>query len=160
MVRDGSPTPSHASKGKGVDKLARALSEGHAPKMTLPDTFNGTRSKLKAHLAQVDLYIGFNLDKFKSEVDKVMWAVSFLRGAAFDWIEVFLNDFMDSKELEREPETVDIFSSYAKYKKRITRIFRDIDALKTAERNLLGLRQHKSAATYAAEFQQSAGRTN
>jgi hypothetical protein len=108
----------------------------------------------------VDLYIGFNLDKFKTEVDKVMWAVSFLRGAAFDWIEVFLNDFMDSKDDDKEPETNAIFGSYQEYKKRLNRVFGDIDAKRSAERQLQGLRQHKSATTYAAEFQQYAGRTD
>jgi hypothetical protein len=162
MARDPSPTPSHSSKGghgKGAAAAAAPLGAKTPPKMTLPDTFNGSRSRLKAHLAQVDLYIGFNLDKFKTEVDKVMWAISFLRGAAFDWIEVFLNDFMDNKEDSREPETDAIFGSYAEYKKRINRVFGDIDAKRSAERHLQGLRQHKSATTYTAEFQQHAGRT-
>ena len=87
----------------------------------------------------MDLYIGFNLDKFKTEVDKVMWAVSFLRGAAFDWIEVFLNDFMDSKDDDKEPETNAIFGSYQEYKKRLNRVFGDIDAKRSAERQLQGL---------------------
>ena len=162
MARDPSPTPSHSSKGGHSKRAAAAaapLGAKTPPKMTLPDTFNGSRSRFKAHLVQVDLYIGFNLDKFKTEVDKVMWAISFLRGAAFDWIEVFLNDFMDNKEDSREPETDAIFGSYAEYKKRINRVFRDIDAKRSAERHLQGLRQRKSATTYAAEFQQHAGRT-
>ena len=97
--------------------------------MTLLDTFSGNRSKLKAHLAQIDLYIGFNHKKFSTETDKVMWAVSFLRGPAFDWIEFFLNDYITNQSNDdREAETVAIFASYAEYQKRINRVFRDIDA--------------------------------
>ena len=86
MVRDNSPTPSHSSKA-GHSKSKEAPNKDDKttpPKLALPDTFNGSRAKLKAHLAQIDLYIGFNMDKFKAETDKVMWAISFLQGLAFD----------------------------------------------------------------------------
>jgi hypothetical protein len=162
MVRDSSPTPSHSSKaGHGKAPVVVREDKVTSLKMTLLDTFNGNRSKLKAHLAQIDLYIGFNLEKFKSEVDKVMWAVSFLRGSAFDWIEFFLNDYVDNpSDDDREPETLAIFGSYAEYKKRINRVFGDIDAMRSAERHIQALRQYKSATAYAAEFQQYAGRTD
>ena len=141
MVRDSSPTPSHSSKaGHGKAPVVVREDKVTSPKMTLPDTFNGNRSKLKAHLAQIDLYIGFNLEKFKSEVDKVMWAVSFLRGSAFDWIEFFLNDYVDNpSDDNRELETLAIFRSYMEYKKRINRVFRDIDIMRSIERHIQAL---------------------
>jgi hypothetical protein len=55
--------------------------------------------------------------------------------------------------VDRKDETKEIFSTFTAFKKRITRIFRDIDAKRTAERILASLKQTKSAATYAAEFQ-------
>ena len=54
MVRDSSPTPSHSSKaghGKAPAPMAVREDKVTSPKMTLLDTFNGNRSKLKAHLA-------------------------------------------------------------------------------------------------------------
>jgi hypothetical protein len=86
MVRDSSPTPSHLSKvGHGKSKEALSKDDkATPPKLALLDTFNGSCAKLKAHLAQIDLYISFNMDKFKAEMDKVMWAISFLQGLAFD----------------------------------------------------------------------------
>src|SRR5277367_1186493 len=95
MARDGSPAPSASSKHGKTKEHPSKDDKTAPPKLALPDTFNGSRAKLKAHLAQVDLYIGFNLEKFRAETDKVMWAISFLRGAAFDWIEFFLNDFTE-----------------------------------------------------------------
>ena len=105
-------------------------------KIILLDTFNSNRSKLKAHLAQIDLYIGFNLEKFKSKVNKVMWAVSFLRGSAFDWIEFFLNDYVNNpSNNNRKLETLAIFESYIEYKKRINCVFKDIDVIRSIERH-------------------------
>ena len=66
---------SHSSKArhsKAPTPIAVREDKVTSPKMTLLDTFNSNRSKLKAHLAQINLYIGFNLEKFKSEVNKVM----------------------------------------------------------------------------------------
>lgn len=50
--------------------MAMAKIEG--PKINLPDTFNRTRSKLKAFLTQLELYIGFHVGKFNGETEKVL----------------------------------------------------------------------------------------
>jgi hypothetical protein len=52
--------------------------------MQLPDTFDGTMAKLKAFLIQVELCIGFNMAKFATDREKVLWTASFLRGPAFN----------------------------------------------------------------------------
>jgi hypothetical protein len=52
MVRDSSPMPSHSSKaGHSKAPVVAREDKVTSPKMTLLDTFNGNRSKLKAHLA-------------------------------------------------------------------------------------------------------------
>jgi hypothetical protein len=42
--------------------------------------------------------------KFLGDVEKVLWATSFLRGRAFDWIETFVSDYLknvsDPSEME------------------------------------------------------------
>ena len=87
--------------------------------------------------------------------------VSFLRGSAFNWIEFFLNDYVNNPSNDdRELETLTIFGSYTEYKKRINQVFRDIDAMRSTERHIQALRQYKSATAYAAEFQQYARRTD
>ena len=53
-------------------------------KMSLPDTYDSNRVKLKAFLMQAELYIGFNGAMFQNEQQKVLWAASFMRGRAFD----------------------------------------------------------------------------
>lgn len=61
---------------------------------------------------------------------------------------------------ERDDETIAIVDDFGSFKRKISRVFVDIDAERTAERHLQNLRQLKSAATYAAEFQQHAGRAD
>ena len=56
-------------------------------------------------------------------------------------------------------ETIDIFTLFSKYKKRISRIFRDIDEERTVEQFLQNLKQKGSIAGYTAEFQQYANCT-
>ena len=129
--------------------------------MTLLNTFNSSRSKLKAYLAQIDLYISFNLKKFKSKVNKVMQVVSFLKGLAFNQIKFFLNNYVNNpSNNNRELEMLAIFRSYMEYKKRINCIFGDINAIHLVERHIQALQQYKLATAYTVEFQQYTKRTD
>ncbi len=66
-----------------------------ATKVPAPDAFTGERGKLRAFLAKLELYIGFNQAKFKSEMDKGLFTVSYLKDAAFDWVDPKLHEFLD-----------------------------------------------------------------
>jgi hypothetical protein len=46
-------------------------------------------------LAKLELYIGFNQAKFRSEMDKGLFTVSYLKDAAFDWVDPKLHEFLD-----------------------------------------------------------------
>jgi Retrotransposon gag protein len=98
--------------------------------------------------------MGFHVHKFSGDVEKVLWATSFLRGRAFDWIETFVSDYLKnvSDPSEMEQETRAIFGTWEGYKGRISRVFGDIDAERTAARHIRALRQRGLANTYAAEF--------
>ena len=153
---------SHLSKArhsKAPIPIAVKEDKVTSSKMTLLDTFNSNRSKLKAHLAQIDLYIRFNLEKFKSKVNKVIQVVSFLKGLAFNQLEFFLNNYVNNlSDDNRELETLAIFRSYVEYKKRINCVFRDIDTIRSAERHIQALQQYKLVIAYTIEFQQYAKR--
>jgi len=53
-------------------------------KVPAPNVFTDERGKLQAFLAKLELYIGFNQAKFRSEMDKGLFTVSYLKDAAFD----------------------------------------------------------------------------
>lgn len=134
--------------------------------MALPDTFDGTRNKLIQYLAQCELYMFFNKEKFKSELEQTMWMSTLLRGAAFNWIGPFLADYMKHKNADGKcttamrKETVSQFQTMSGFGQGIRRVFGDIDEERTSERSLQNLRQRNSAANYTAEFQQHAVRTD
>ena len=57
-------------------------------------------------------------------------------------------------EDQRDDETQIIFASWKSYKRKISRMFRDINERKDAERKLHKLRQKGATTNYVAEFQQ------
>jgi hypothetical protein len=175
MARDGSPTPSSSGRtGLGrsdTPATTVVIPETVRVKMPLPDTYDGSRAKLKSFLMQAELYIGFNGHMFPIEPQKVLWAASFMRGRAFEWIQTFTNDHLanlgsttpDGKvitEDKRDNETKILFYSWNNFKIKINRMFGDIDEERTAERSIQGLRQKGAATAYAAEFQQYSFRTS
>ena len=87
-ARSGSPTPSSSGRtGAGRSDTPSTMVpviRDTRVKMSLPDTYDGNRVKLKAFLMQAELYIRFNGAMFQNEQQKVLWAASFMRGRAFD----------------------------------------------------------------------------
>ncbi|KAG9241310.1 hypothetical protein BJ878DRAFT_428409, partial [Calycina marina] len=56
-----------------------------------------THSKLRKFITQCEIYIRMNPLSFGSEEQKVVWAVSYLQRAAYDWITTKLKDYLDNK---------------------------------------------------------------
>ncbi|KAF7139709.1 hypothetical protein CNMCM5793_007503 [Aspergillus hiratsukae] len=123
-------------------------------KIRPPEPFNGTRSKLRAFLTQLDMYIQMNREKLVNEADKVLFATTYLTGPAFDWFEPFVRDYQEHTEDLQDEETKVMFASYAEFKKRLEGTFGDIDKSRNAERQLWRLKQTGSVSKLASEFQQ------
>jgi hypothetical protein len=124
-------------------------------KIPQPEFFDGTRSKLRGFLTQLDTNLRINQSKLPMEADKVIYASTFLRGPAFDWFEPFLREYQEKVQKDWGDITEEVFSNYNKFKKRLLETFGDIDAKRTAERKLRRLRQNTpDVGRYAAEFQQ------
>jgi RNase H-like domain found in reverse transcriptase/Reverse transcriptase (RNA-dependent DNA polymerase)/Integrase zinc binding domain/Chromo (CHRromatin Organisation MOdifier) domain/Retrotransposon gag protein len=173
--RTASPTPSASGRGMGrTDTPTTSMTIQERPvevRLPLPETYDGSRTKLKAFLMQAELYIGFNGHMFSIEPQKVLWAASFMRGRAFEWIQTFTNDHLanlgitgpDGKVIQedtRDSETQILFHTWNNFKVKINRMFGDIDEERTAERAMQYLRQKGAATAYAAEFQQYSFRTS
>ena len=69
-------------------------------KMKVPEPFNRTRTKLLEFLGQVELYIYFNRYKFKNKTEQVLFIITLLKGAVYNWISHFLLDFTVTKTRE------------------------------------------------------------
>jgi len=48
------------------------------------NAFTDEREKLQAFLTKLELYIGFNQAKFRFEMDKGLFIISYLKNAAFN----------------------------------------------------------------------------
>ena len=58
------------------------------------EAFNDERNRFHGFLLQLRLYIKFNGDRFRSEIEQILWAVTLLEGKALNWIKGFLKDYL------------------------------------------------------------------
>jgi len=130
------------------------------PKVPALNAFTGERGKLRAFLAKLKLYIGFNQAKFRSEMNKGLFTVLYLKDAAFDWVNPKLHEFLDKTLKKQMNNKKSIFSNYKKFKDELWRAFEVVNKKQAAKRQLHILKMNKSAAKYAAEFQQIAALTD
>lgn len=130
------------------------------------EAFNGERNRLHGFLLQLRLYIKFNGDRFRSETEQVLWAVTLLEGKALNWIEGFLEDYLvwsDKNgvinERKAEDTTIKIFGTWEGFVTEIKANFGVMDERKEAERAIEALRQKGSATAYTRDFQRYSTRT-
>ena len=129
-------------------------------KINTPEPFDGSRRKLQAFFSQVELFFGFNADRFPTDKHKVLFASTYLRGSAFKWFNSFLTDFLNNEPDERDDNndnTVEVTQNYSNIKNKLRQV--DFDKEHLAERRMQSLRQTGSAADYASKFQQLAAQT-
>ncbi len=83
------------------------------------NAFTDEREKLWAFLIKLKLYIEFNQAKFRSEMNKGLFTVLYLKNAAFDWVDLKLHEFLD-KTLKKQMNNKEfIFNNYKKFKNEL-----------------------------------------
>lgn len=135
-------------------------------KNAVPDKFTGEQSKLRLFLKQVEMYVSLE-GGFSNEPAQIIWAITFLRGSAFEWVELYLDNYIEHRDKNgtviakdtKEELTNTLFGLWQGFKKGIIKIFRDINEVLTAERKIGELRQRGAATIYTTEFQRWAPRT-
>jgi len=85
-------------------------------KVSAPDVFTDKREKLQAFLIKLELYIEFNQAKFRFEINKDLFTVSYLKDAAFNWVNLKLHEFLDKTSKKQMNNKKFIFSNYKKFK--------------------------------------------
>ena len=128
-------------------------------KINTPKPFDSSRGKLQAFFSQVELFFGFNADRFPTDKHKVLFASTYLRGPAFEWFNLFLTDFLNNELDEKDNDTVEVTQNYLNFKNKLKQVFGDFDKEHSAECRMQSLRQAGSAADYASKFQQLAAQT-
>jgi len=117
------------------------------------NAFTGEREKLQAFLIKLELYIEFNQTKFRFEMNKGLFTVSYLKNAAFDWVNLKLHEFFDKTSKKQMNNKKLIFNNYKKFKNELQRAFKVVDKKQAAKRWLHILKMNKSAVKYAVKFQ-------
>jgi len=69
------------------------------PKVSTPDTFDGSRDKLQTYLTQIGTYLLFNQKLFPTQEEKVLYAASYLRGPAASWFQPYALEFLARRVL-------------------------------------------------------------
>jgi RNase H-like domain found in reverse transcriptase/Reverse transcriptase (RNA-dependent DNA polymerase)/Integrase zinc binding domain/Chromo (CHRromatin Organisation MOdifier) domain/Domain of unknown function (DUF4939)/Retroviral aspartyl protease/Integrase core domain len=115
------------------------------PKIAPPEYFEGSRKKSRSFLLQLGNTFRVQQSRFMDDKLKVSYAISFLRGAAFDWIA----PYMESNH--------SLLRSFQEFKTHFLLAFGDVDRKHQAEKEILSLKQgNQSAAVLVSEFQKLA----
>jgi hypothetical protein len=125
-----------------------------------PDMYHGDRSKLEDWILQMDLFFKFARPDVK-EGDKATLASTYMRGHVMRWIKPYLTRYMNEFN---EPEDavgsdLEFLIDWDDFKEKIRQVFGVANEANRAGRLLPKLKQTKSAADYAAEFQHYAIQT-
>ena len=122
-------------------------------KIPAPDKYDGNRAKLRTYLTQMKDYLE-NFPEVNTGQKKVRVAARFLTGAAHDWFEPTLRDFLENEYGSQSSFTRTIFATYDNYENAIKGAFGEPDEERVAQNKLHHLRQQRSASEYAVRFRQ------
>ncbi|CAG8757098.1 23693_t:CDS:2, partial [Cetraspora pellucida] len=113
------------------------------PKVSLPDKFDGTRSKFRGFLNQVRLVIRLQPNRYPNNQMQVGLLGSLLMGSALAWFAPLL---------EKQSELLDDFDTLVK---ELEAMFGDADKARIAANKIRKLVQgSRPASSYASEFRQ------
>jgi hypothetical protein len=121
-------------------------------KLPKPMAFDGTRSKLRTFLVNMEMHIESN--QIKDDKKRIIFVASCFTDAAAEWIQPMLSEFYTIDKDSWGTITQELFSDYATFKQKLEESFGNIDELRTAERQLRYLRQTGSAQQLAIKFRQ------
>jgi bifunctional pyridoxal-dependent enzyme with beta-cystathionase and maltose regulon repressor activities len=94
---------------QGLQQMINVLKVSHSMRSQM-------REKLWAFLIKLELYIEFNQAKFRFKMNKGLFTVSYLKNAAFDWVDLKLHEFLDKTSKKWMNNKKFIFSNYKKFK--------------------------------------------
>ncbi len=74
-------------------------------KVALSPKFKEVLLKLKEFLAKLKIYLNYNEDDFKNNANKVLFTILYLEKGAFEFIQVYLDDYNANTYKKQKPET-------------------------------------------------------
>ncbi len=88
--------------------------------------FLGELTKLKEFIAKLQIYVSHNDDSFDNKAFKVLFAISYLEGVVFDFIEVYLDDYNKYSDFKNMSiNTRQLFRSINKFVRIMKTVYRE-----------------------------------
>lgn len=112
------------------------------PKVPTPPEFSGKVSDFRNFIAHCTLTFTMCPNTYRTDEQKVLFVISLLRGTAFSW----------AREIP-EQDDHPLRNNYPAFKQALSNLYMDRNLRATSEAKLSQLRQTKSAAAYAVDFQ-------
>lgn len=138
-------TPSTGSNVGGTDRASI--------KINTPIEFHGRRDQVKQFKFQCQMYIDLNTDKFDTHKKQLLFITSYMRGAAWEWIQPHLEDYLDNEWAELKPTTRAIMATKKDLFKEMQTLFGGGNEQMEAERALQTIQQRGPVSKYKADFQ-------
>jgi hypothetical protein len=137
-----------------MDQLAKGMSalkvSTDKTGVDAPPHFGGKPEELQSFITRARMHL--IMRGITDEAVKVVIISARLKGAAFDWFEPKLRDYMEYSPEKREKETRKIFGNFELFLETLKEVFGEVDPEHTAERQLRQLKQTGAANSYTAEF--------
>lgn len=118
-----------------------------------PEEFHGDRSKFTSWQSQLHTFIALNSSRFASDQDRVLYAISTIRGEAYPYVQAIADSIRGTPSLE--------LLNFQAFMHFMERTFGPIDPVGDAQRALKGVKQAEGqmVEAYAAEFRRWSGLT-
>ena len=94
-----------------------------------------------------------NESQYRNEATKILYASSFLKGSALEWMQSRFDNYAINSHSEREKKTQQIFHHFENFVVKLKKIFEDSKEETIIKRELFKLKQLSSVITYASQFQ-------
>jgi hypothetical protein len=114
-------------------------------KVANPIPFTGKVAEAREFLHKCELVFRVQPRSYPSDLAKITFVVTYLREAAFHWIQPTL-------ELKADKPTPDWFLDWTLFRAKFLQDFGDADLIETSRRSLAKLKQTGSCTTYAIDF--------
>ena len=123
-------------------------------KVQAPELFDGAKGKVEVFIVQLQLCFGFQVAQFVNETSKILYAASYLWGAAVEWFSGYLEDYLDNAATpdEMNDETEMMFTSFDNFKETLVKIYGEPDKYKKAAVGIQHLQQVRLVQEYTSQF--------
>jgi hypothetical protein len=123
-----------------------------------PPMYGGKTSELRSFQTQLRAYFMDFEDTIDTDQKKVSFAASRLEGTALKWFRPVWDVYLDNPKGPLPEQVKEIFDSFEKFEKELSKAFGDVGEIRMAENKLSEICQKGKCSDYAVKFRDLASR--